>query len=139
LPDDVRAAETQYRARWTRLRHIADALSAAIRFTEGRGREDLDKDEMLALALVHAILIGGEAAGKVTAELRDQHLRGRAARRERRQGGNAQNVSHSPQGESDDGRCVWVACGLPVRSTCHLVRGGPDMSEHIKAHLRGDP
>jgi uncharacterized protein with HEPN domain len=56
-----------------RLRHIADALSAAIRFTEGRSREDLDKDEMLAFALVHAILIVGEAAGKVTAELRDQH------------------------------------------------------------------
>jgi uncharacterized protein with HEPN domain len=56
-----------------RLRHIADALSAAIRFTEGRSREDLDKDEMLAFALVHAILIVGEAAGKVTAALRDQH------------------------------------------------------------------
>jgi hypothetical protein len=56
-----------------RLRHVADALSAAIRFTEGRSREDLDKDEMLAFALVHAILIVGEAAGKVTAELRDQH------------------------------------------------------------------
>jgi uncharacterized protein with HEPN domain len=28
---------------------------------------------MLAFALVHAILIVGEAAGKVTAELRDQH------------------------------------------------------------------
>ena len=27
-----------------RLRHIADALSAAIRFTEGRSREDIDKD-----------------------------------------------------------------------------------------------
>jgi hypothetical protein len=26
-----------------RLRHIADALNAAIRFTEGRSREDLDK------------------------------------------------------------------------------------------------
>lgn len=56
-----------------RLRHIADALSAAIRFTEGRSREDLDKDEMLAFALLHAIQIVGESAGKVSAEFRDQH------------------------------------------------------------------
>jgi hypothetical protein len=47
-----------------RLRHIADALSAAIRFTTGRSREDLDRDEMLAFALLHAIQIVGEAAGK---------------------------------------------------------------------------
>jgi uncharacterized protein with HEPN domain len=56
-----------------RLRHIADALGAAIRFTDGRSREDLDKDEMLAFALLHAIQIVGEAAVKVSAELRDQH------------------------------------------------------------------
>jgi uncharacterized protein with HEPN domain len=56
-----------------RLRHIADALSAAIRFTEGRSREDLDKDEMLAFALLHAIQVVGEAAAKVSAEFRDQH------------------------------------------------------------------
>jgi uncharacterized protein with HEPN domain len=56
-----------------RLRHIADALSAAIRFTEGRTREDLDNDEMLAFALLHAIQIVGEAASKISAELREQH------------------------------------------------------------------
>ena len=56
-----------------RLRHIVDALSAAIRFTEGRSREDLDRDQMLAFALLHAIQIVGEAAGKVSAEVRDQH------------------------------------------------------------------
>jgi len=56
-----------------RLRHIADALSAAIRFTEGRSREDLDKDEMLAFALLHALQIVGEAASKLSAELRDQN------------------------------------------------------------------
>ena len=55
-----------------RLRHIADALSAAIRFTRGRSRDDLDKDEMLAFALLHAIQIVGEAAGNVSAEFRDQ-------------------------------------------------------------------
>ena len=56
-----------------RLRHIADALSSATRFTEGRSREDLDKDQMLAFALLHAIQIVGEAASKISAEFRDQH------------------------------------------------------------------
>ena len=56
-----------------RLRHIVDALSAAIRFTEGRSREDLDRDQMLAFAVLHAIQIVGEAAGKISAEFRDQH------------------------------------------------------------------
>jgi uncharacterized protein with HEPN domain len=56
-----------------RLRHIVDALSAAIRFTEGRSREDLDRDQMLAFALLHAIQIVGEAADKISAEFRDQH------------------------------------------------------------------
>jgi uncharacterized protein with HEPN domain len=56
-----------------RLRHIVDALSAAIRFTAGRSREDLDRDQMLAFALLHAIQIVGEAAGKISAEFRDQH------------------------------------------------------------------
>lgn len=44
-----------------RLRHIADALNSAIRFAQGRNREDLDRDEMLAFALVHALQIAGEA------------------------------------------------------------------------------
>jgi uncharacterized protein with HEPN domain len=56
-----------------RLRHIADALRTTIRFIEGRNREDLDKDEMLAFALLHAIQIVGDAAVKVSVEFRDQH------------------------------------------------------------------
>jgi uncharacterized protein with HEPN domain len=56
-----------------RLHHIADALKAAMGFTEGRSREDLDKDQMLAFALLHAIQIVGEAASKITAEFREQH------------------------------------------------------------------
>ena len=55
-----------------RLHHIADALNSAIRFVQGRRREDLDSDEMLAFALVHALQIVGEAAGKVSAETRAQ-------------------------------------------------------------------
>jgi uncharacterized protein with HEPN domain len=55
-----------------RLHHIADALNSAIRFVQGRRREDLESDEMLAFALVHALQIVGEAAGKVSAETRAQ-------------------------------------------------------------------
>lgn len=53
-----------------RLRHIADALNAAMRFVEGRKRSDLETDDMLLFALVRAIEIVGEAASKVTAETR---------------------------------------------------------------------
>ena len=55
-----------------RLPHIADALDSAIRFTQGRKREDLESDEMLVFALVHALQIAGEAAGRVSAETRNQ-------------------------------------------------------------------
>ena len=56
-----------------RLRHIVDALTSAIRFAEGRSREDLDKDEMLTFALVYAVQIVGEAANKISVEFCDQH------------------------------------------------------------------
>lgn len=55
-----------------RLRHICDALKSVIRFASGRRREDLDKDEMLAFALVHAIQIVGEAASKISIEAREE-------------------------------------------------------------------
>ena len=54
-----------------RLRRIADALRSTLRFTRGRRREDLDCEEMLTFALVHALQIVGEAAGKVSRETRD--------------------------------------------------------------------
>jgi len=53
-----------------RLRHMADALNAALAFAKGRKREDLDTDAMLLFALVHAITIAGEAANRVTPESR---------------------------------------------------------------------
>jgi uncharacterized protein with HEPN domain len=56
-----------------RLRHIVDALNSIIRFTAGRLRHDLDKDEMLAFALVHALQIVGEAAGKIRIEAREKN------------------------------------------------------------------
>jgi uncharacterized protein with HEPN domain len=58
-----------------RLRHMLDALEMAVGFTRGRSRPDLDKDDMLRMALVQAVAIAGEAAHKVTpgtrAELSD--------------------------------------------------------------------
>jgi uncharacterized protein with HEPN domain len=51
-----------------RVRHMIDAIEAALRFAEGRRRSDLDSDEMLLFALVRAVEIVGEAAGKVSAE-----------------------------------------------------------------------
>lgn len=49
-----------------RLRHMRDAAVKARAFMENRSREDLDHDEMLAYAVVHAIQIIGEAASRVT-------------------------------------------------------------------------
>ena len=51
-----------------RLRHMLDATNAALRFVEGKRREDLDRDEMLLFALVRAVEVIGEAAGKVSVE-----------------------------------------------------------------------
>jgi uncharacterized protein with HEPN domain len=48
-----------------RLRHVADGLDSAIPFTRGRKREDLDRDEMLVFALMHAFQIAGEAAARI--------------------------------------------------------------------------
>jgi len=52
----------------TRLRHMIDAAESAPRFVEGRTREDLGTDEMLAFALLHAVEIIGEAASRVSKE-----------------------------------------------------------------------
>ena len=56
-----------------RLRHIAEALTAAIGFVQGRRREDLEVDTMLRFALVHAIQVAGEAASRVSPETRSQN------------------------------------------------------------------
>lgn len=53
-----------------RLQHLVDATEAAARFSIGRSRADLDRDEMLLFALVRAVEIVGEAAAKVTADTR---------------------------------------------------------------------
>lgn len=43
-----------------------DAAESALRFVQGRSREDLDRDEMLLFALVRAVEVIGEAATKVS-------------------------------------------------------------------------
>ena len=53
-----------------RVRHMIDAGREAMTFAHGRSREDLDTDRMLVLSLVKAIEILGEAASKVSEELR---------------------------------------------------------------------
>ncbi len=51
-----------------RLRHMLDYSRKATGMVEGRTREDLDDDEMRALALTRAVEIIGEAAARVSEE-----------------------------------------------------------------------
>ena len=53
-----------------RLRHMVEASQKAVHFINGRGRDDLDADEMLGMALVRLLEIVGEAAKNVTDERR---------------------------------------------------------------------
>jgi len=55
-----------------RLRHMLEAAHDAISFTRGRTRSDLDKDRMLALSVVKAIEIVGEAAYRISQETKDE-------------------------------------------------------------------
>ena len=53
-----------------RLQHMLDAGQEALAFVENRERNDLYHDRMLLLALVKCIEIIGEAAGKVSDNVR---------------------------------------------------------------------
>lgn len=55
----------------TLLRDMLDAARDAVAFTTGRDRAMLDDDRMFSFALVRAIEIVGEAAGRVSLETRD--------------------------------------------------------------------
>lgn len=57
----------------TRLRHMIEFAQEALRFAENRSREDLNHDQMLTLALMKAIETVGEAAYKLSPELRERH------------------------------------------------------------------
>lgn len=50
---------------------MIEAAEKVVRFVAGRGRLDLDQDDMLQFACIHGIAIIGEAAAKVSATTRD--------------------------------------------------------------------
>jgi uncharacterized protein with HEPN domain len=56
-----------------RLKHMRDAASAALNFSQGKVRSDLDTDTMLTFALTRAIEIIGEAAARLPATFRASH------------------------------------------------------------------
>jgi len=53
-----------------RVLHMIEAAEAVDAFTSGRQRTDLDTDQMLVFAVARAIEVFGEAASKVSQELR---------------------------------------------------------------------
>jgi uncharacterized protein with HEPN domain len=56
-----------------RLQHMLEAGNDALQFAFGRGRTDLERDRMLALALIKALEIIGEAASKVSENFKSEH------------------------------------------------------------------
>jgi uncharacterized protein with HEPN domain len=52
------------------LLHMIEAAETVAKFVAGRERADLDSDEMLLLALARAIEIIGEAASRLSLEMR---------------------------------------------------------------------
>lgn len=61
LPDEVR------------LRHMLDAAREVERFVAGKARVDLDTDRLLTLALLKSLEMIGEAASRVSEEVRTRH------------------------------------------------------------------
>jgi uncharacterized protein with HEPN domain len=56
-----------------RLRHMRHAAAAAMNFSAGKGRADLESDIMFQFALLRALEIIGEAAARVTDATRTVH------------------------------------------------------------------
>lgn len=56
-----------------RLRHIRDAARRALEISKEVDREELEPEDMRALALVRLLEIIGEAAGQVSEELQDHY------------------------------------------------------------------
>jgi uncharacterized protein with HEPN domain len=52
---------------------MLDATNEALEFVQGKRRSDLDTGRKLVLSLVKELEIIGEAAGKVSAEIRTQY------------------------------------------------------------------
>ncbi len=56
-----------------RLMHMVDASQTALQFVRGRKRGDLQTDQMLLFAVVRAIKVMGEAANKVSDDVRNSN------------------------------------------------------------------
>jgi len=56
-----------------RLRHLREAAEKAITYADGNSRDDLDRDELLRLALTKLVEIVGEAAKQVSEPTRAAH------------------------------------------------------------------
>ena len=57
----------------TRLRHMLDAGKEALAFSSGKTRKDLNTNRMLVHSLVRVIEIIGEAASKVSDDLKNNY------------------------------------------------------------------
>ena len=53
-----------------RLRHMQEAITLALKMASGRNRQDLTSDSMLAMALTRCLEVLGEAASKLSDEVR---------------------------------------------------------------------
>ena len=53
-----------------RLRHMLEAAEAATKFTAGKTRDDFGTDQMLAFSVLRALEVLGEAANKVSPDVR---------------------------------------------------------------------
>lgn len=57
----------------SRLQHILDAAQRAVQYIRGKKRADLDKDDLLSLALIRLLEIIGEAAWGISDTLRAKY------------------------------------------------------------------
>jgi len=55
-----------------RLRHMHEAVTMALRMATGRSRAELSSDPMLAMALTRCLEILGEAASRLSGEVRSR-------------------------------------------------------------------
>ena len=56
-----------------RVRHMLDFARKAVKFTKGKSRDDLDLNEMLAMATIHLIEMLGEASRNVSPEFQQRY------------------------------------------------------------------
>lgn len=56
-----------------RLQHMADACTELLSFMEGKSKDDLNSDRKLVLSIIKEIEIIGEAANKISGEIKKAH------------------------------------------------------------------